>query len=83
MFIEGFMQAEVGWSEWEGDRFVVRKKYRKELCVFVAQNCDLSTQNNTERIVNLSRFVSNRRKVERGNEGGKEGGKERGKMNAG
>lgn len=26
VFIEGFMQAEVGWSGLEGDRFVVRKK---------------------------------------------------------
>lgn len=46
-------------------------------------NCDFSTQNDTEKIVNLSRFVSNRKKVERGNEGGKEGEIERGEMNAG
>lgn len=35
VFIEGFMQAEVGWSGLEGDRFVVRKKKTQDGTVCV------------------------------------------------
>lgn len=73
--------------EWVGGRQIRGQKKKKthtgQNCVCLLLNCDFSTQNDTEKIVNLSRFVSNRKKVERGNEGGKEGEIERREMNAG
>lgn len=70
----------MGWRETDSWS---EKKNTQDGTVCLLLNCDFSTQNDTEKIVNLSRFVSNRKKVERGNEGGKEGEIERGEMNAG